>query len=647
MPDAAVAGEHDVSRSVAGRPQRPASGTFASRGSGSTVLGSVLLAAVMSLAATAAGAQEPAFDILIVGGRVLDGSGNPDFGADIGIRGDRIVALGALRDRAARRVIDARGLYVAPGFIDIHSHADAALASDDSAARGAPNLVTQGITTVVGAPDGRNRLWPVSGEIAAFRNHGMALNIVPMVGHNTVRREVMRDDHEREATAAEVARMRALVRQGMEEGAWGLSAGLEYRPGRFSSADELVEVARAVTPYAGFYIAHQRSESQLPSVWQVPSMVRQWPVDGVRALDETIRIAREAGIAVVGSHIKAQGRSSFGRSAIDVRMVELARAEGLQIYLDQYPWDSYGGGQSTLIPRWALVDDPSRAAGGLDSPALRAPGALARSRQNLRRTLADSVLRRALEQDIAFLIDADGGADRILILDHPDSALIGRTLADAAARLGKSDIGTVIDFALTGYDRLPEGAYFRNRAMDEPDIDHYMRQEYTATSTDAGVDVIRPGDGGGRGLHPRSYGSLPRKISRYVRDRKVISLPFAIRSSTGLPAQIIGLSDRGILREGYRADLVVFDLRRIRERTTYLQPRQFSEGIEYVAVNGQLTMDGGKLTEARPGVVIERGGAAQPRRAVSPVPPSPVPPSPVSPSPVPHSPVSPPPSPLR
>ena len=590
------------------------------RSTGRATLLPLVAFALHAFALHAAHAQEqrraePPFDVLIVNGRMLDGTGNPEVAADVGIRGDRIAAVGSLRGAPARRTVDARGMYVVPGFIDVHSHADAALAGDDSAARGAPNLVTQGITTVVGAPDGRNRVWPVRAEVAAFRKQGMALNIAPMVGHGTVRAAVMGTDYEREATPAEVERMKVLVRQGMEVGAWGLTAGLEYRPGRFSAPEEVIELAKMVAPYGGFYIAHQRSEAQLPSVWQVPSMVTRWPYDGVRALEETVRIAREAGIAVVGSHIKAQGRSSFGRSAVDVRLVDLARAEGLQVYLDQYPWDSYGGGQSTLLPRWALVDDTLQAAGGLDSPRLRGDGVLAHARANLRRTLADPARRRVLERDIEFLIDADGGADRLLILDHPDSTLVGKTLAEAAARAGKRDVETVLDFALTGYERVPEGAYLRNRAMDEPDIERYMRQEYTATSTDAGVDVVRPDGAPARGLHPRFYGSLPRKLARYARDRQVVSLPFAVRSATGLPAQIVGLADRGMLREGYKADIAVFDLARLRDRTTYLQPRQFSEGIEYVLVNGRFTLDGGTLTTARPGVVITRPAGASPRRS--------------------------------
>jgi N-acyl-D-amino-acid deacylase len=551
-------------------------------------------------------AQGAPFDVLITNARVVDGTGNPDFRADVGIRGNQISAIGNLTGMPARRTIDATGLYLSPGFIDIHSHADAGLISSDLAERRAPNLVSQGITTVTGGADGRNQTWPISAEIAGYRKMGIGLNIFPMVGHGTVRAKVMGDDYQRHATPAEIAKMQALVAEGMKEGAWGLSAGLEYRPGRYSAPEEVVALAKEVAPYVGFYIAHQRSEAQLPSVWEVPSMVRGVPTDGVRALEETIGIAAETGIPVVGSHIKAQGLSSFGRSSIDVQLVDRARSHGLQVYLDQYPYDSYGGGQSLLIPRWAVVDDTTLADDGLDSPKLRKPGILANARANLRRTLADSAKRRKLEQDMAFLIDADGGADRILILDSPDSALDGKFLADVASARHKSAVETVIDFALTGYEKLPEGVYMRNRAMDEPDIERYMQQTYTATSTDAGIDAIKPGEGSRRGLHPRFYGSLPRKIARYVRDKPVISLPAAVRAATGLPAQIVGLPDRGYIREGYKADIVVFNLDSLADRATYLEPRQFSQGIDYVLENGQFTVDRGKLTGALPGVVINR-----------------------------------------
>lgn len=552
--------------------------------------------------------QPQRFDVLIRGGRILDGTGNPDYPADIGIVGDHIAAIGNLAGSSAKRIVDVHGKYVTPGFIDMHSHAASSLVSDNAEARKATNLVTQGITTVVADPDGRNARFPLSAEITALREQGIGLNVVPMVGHNTVRQQVMGKDYEREATPEEVARMQQLVKEAMEQGAWGLTAGLEYRPGRYSNPDEVVALARMVAPYGGFYAAHQRSEAQLPSVWQVPSMVRKWPYDGARALEETINIARQTGIPVVGSHIKAQGFSQFGRSAIDVALVDAARAEGLQVYLDQYPWDSYGGGRTELIPSWALVDDPDAIEGehgGLDAPALRQKGALSHARDNLRKVLADPARRAVLEHDMDFLVDANGGAERILILAHPDSTLVGKSLADAARAHGKSVDETLIDFALTGFPEVPEGMYVRNRAMDDRDIIRYMRQPYTATSSDAGIDVPRPGSSA-RGLHPRFYGTFPRKIGHYARDLHAVSLPAAVRSATSLAAQIVGLPDRGMLREGYKADVVVFDYATIRDRATYLEPRQLSEGIDYVLENGVFTVDGGKPTGATPGVVLLR-----------------------------------------
>ena len=272
------------------------------------VLGSVLFAAVSSVLA-APGFAQPAYDLLLVGGMVFDGSGNPAIRADIGIRGDEVVAIGRLAGKdghEAARTIDATGLHVAPGWVDLHSHADRSLVGDDLEERKALNLVAQGITTVVMGADGRNPIWPIRDEIAAYEGRGTGLNVVPMVGHSTVRLQVMGADHERPATDEEVGRMTELVREGMEDGAWGLGAGPEYRPARFSETEEIIALAHVVAEYDGFYYSHQRSQSPMPR-WQVPSIVDGPTLTGTDGMAETIRIGRETGIRVVGTHIKAKG----------------------------------------------------------------------------------------------------------------------------------------------------------------------------------------------------------------------------------------------------------------------------------------------------------------------------------------------------
>ncbi len=559
------------------------------------------------------GAQH--FDILIKNGQVLDGAGNPSVRADVGIRGERIAAIGQLDAATADRVIDARALFVVPGFIDMHSHADRALVSDNIEARKAHNLVAQGITTVVVGPDGRNPRWPVSEEIAAYRTPGTAMNVVPMVGHGTVRREVMGDDYERPATSEEIARMKELVRQGMEAGAWGLGAGLEYRPGRFSRTEEVIELAKVVREYDGFYYVHQRSQSPLPR-WQTPSIVQGWRLTGTDGMKETIRIGREAGIRVVGSHIKAKGPSTWGHSSIDILLIDRARREGVEVYLDQYPYETYGGGPTGVIPPWAFAPPGTDWSGGIDDPKWRTPGLFDDYRQNLRRNLDDDETGRLLIQDIEYLlVDLQGGADRMVIVFSPkEPELVGRTLAAVAQERQRTAVQMLIDFAMSGSDSLRHGVLFRPIAAHAFDVENYMRQEYTATSTDGGVSLrARPG------LHPRYYGSYPRKIAYYVKERGVITLPFAIRSSTGLPAQIIGLPDRGYIREGHKADLVIFDYERIRDRATILEPDRYPEGIEYVLVNGEFTVDGGELTGALPGKVLDRN-AVRGASSLTPVP---------------------------
>ena len=549
------------------------------------------------------------YDILIRNGRVIDGTGNPWFAADIGIVGDRIVRVGNLADATAGRVVDATGLYVTPGFIDLHSHADRALTSEHLEARRAKSLNSQGLTTVIGGPDGRNQMWPLSAEIASLRSLGHAMNFVPMVGHSTVRAEVMGIDYWRAATEDEIARMQALVREGMESGAWGLGAGVEYRPARYSTPEEVIALAEAVAPYDGFYVAHQRSEAAMP-LWELPSTVTDWPVDGNQGLAETVNVARETGIRVVASHHKARGRSSFGRSGQDTLVVNRAREEGLEVYLDVYPYETFGGGARPMIPRWSLVHDTVDTSGGRDSPVYGTEGVFDDARAHLERRWADPELQALIARDIEWIVDHNGGPDRVIVVGYSDSTWVGRSLEELGRRLNITYQDVVVHMALNGYPDVLGGAWTRGYGIHDADVINYYRQDYTATASDAAVSGVEgvPEFASRPGAHPRHFGAFTRKIARYVKDLQAITLPFAVRSMTGLPARIIGLEDRGFVRGGYRADLVVFDLERLRDRATVLEPDLFSEGVDYVMVNGVFTVDAGEFTDELPGEVILRPG---------------------------------------
>ncbi len=562
---------------------------------------SALAVGLLVLAAATTSAHAQHFDLLIRGGMVLDGSGSPAFAADIGIDGDEIVAIGRLAGATAERVIDAAGKYVVPGFIDMHSHADRVFASDNIEGRRAHNLVMQGITTSVFGPDGRNPVWPISAEMDAYRTPGVATNVVPMVGHGTVRGMVMGDDYERPATDEEIAEMAALVRGAMEDGAWGLGAGPEYRPGRFSTTEELIALAKEVAPYAGFYYSHQRSQSPLP-LWQLPSMVDAQPLTGTEGMRETIEIGRAAGIRVVGTHIKAKGTDTWGHSQTDILMIEAARQDGVDVYLDQYPYETFGGGPVDVIPDWGYAPPGTDRSGGTDSPLWRDEDLMSRPKDNLRANLADPVAAAELERDTEYILRLQGGAGRHIVLAAPDfPEMVGRTLDEIAAEAGRTPFEQLVHFALESTSLPPGGIRFRPVAGHRFDIENYMRQEYTATSTDGFVSLqTRPGQ------HPRSYGAFVRKISHYVKEREAITLPFAIRSSTGLPAQIIGLRDRGYLREGNKADIVVFDYDELSAPATIMEPDLYPTGIEYVLTNGQFTVDGRRPTGALPGEVLDR-----------------------------------------
>lgn len=560
------------------------------------VLGFFVIA--LAIAAASPNAQQSSrYDLLIKNGRVFDGTGNPWFPADVAVQNGRIVAVGKLANADAARVIDASGKYVSPGFIDIHSHADdgsgprGGFRDADPIRRSAPNLVSQGITTVVVNQDGRSP-WPVAEQRALLEKTGIGPNAMLLVGHGTVRSRVMGADVRRPARPDEVTRMRALVKQALQEGAVGLSAGLEYEPGRWSTTEEVVELARELPAVNGVYISHERSEGTDP-MWYVPSQdAAITPPTLLDAVRETIEIGEKTGARVVASHLKAKGEHYWGSSAAAVTLIQRARDRGVDVWADQYPYPTSGtDGSTVLIPAWAT------------RPPGANPNQPPTSRADvLKRVLGDPPSAKLVRSDIAHEIRRRGGAENITVYEFTDKSLYGKSLADIA-RLWKLDpVETAIKIQLEGLNERNGGARMRGFSMAEIDMETIAKQPWVATSTDGGIAM--PADG--PSTHARFYGSFTRKIRHYALERGAISLEHAIRSSTSLPARIMDLKDRGQIREGFAADLVVFDLATIRDKATFFEPHQHSEGIDYVFVNGTAMVEAGKLTHARPGKILTR-----------------------------------------
>ncbi len=503
-------------------------------------------------------ANAQTYDVIIRNGRVLDGSGSPWRHADIAIAGDRIVAVGALGDIPARLIIDATGLYVAPGFIDPHSHASSGLAREQTSH--ARPLLAQGITTVIINPDG-------GGSVDLDRQRGdllqypMGINAAQLVAHGSIRRAVL-GMQDRAPTTTELDSMRALVRRGMEAGAFGLSSGLFYAPGSYAETDEVVELARVAAEYGGVYTSHIRDEAD-------------YNIGVVGAVDEVITIARDGGLPGVVTHVKALGPRVWGYSQAIVERIDRARAQGIEVYADQYPYDASGTSiTGALVPRWAQV-------GGGDSLLAR---------------IRDDETHARLRADMLDNLDRRGGADRLLFRDSPrgEDDIAGRTLAEVARERSMEPVDAAIDILSRG------GAAVISFNMIERDIETLMRQPWTMTSTDGFLAAP------GQGFHPRGNGTYARKLSRYVIERKTVSLSQAIHSMTGLPASVFRMDDRGTIRPGAMADIVVFDLDRVTDRATYLEPYQLSEGMVYVMVNGELAIDGGEFTGAVAGRVLTR-----------------------------------------
>lgn len=529
------------------------------------------------------------YDLVLTNGHVMDGTGNPAFPADVAIRDGKIVAVGQLGGAAAAKTIDAHGKLIVPGFVDLHSHAARGLSSDEAQRRAAPNLVTQGITTVVLNSDGGGP-WPLNEQRATLSRLGIGLNAVLMVGHNAIRRRALGDDYKRTATQQEIQRMKTMVREGMGHGAFGMTAGLEYVPGIWSDTEELVSLVGEIAPFGGVYIVHQRSESTEPD-WYLASQDPKGLPSMVDAVQETIEIGERTGARVVSSHLKAMGAHYWGSVAAAIRLIARARSRGVDVWADQYPYHSTGGdGTMVLIPDWAVGENV------LDEAATEGKKDYASA---LRQTMDDLEKAADVRRDMTHEMSRRGGPENIVVFDHPDSTFVGKTLDQLAQARGIDPIRMALELQYEGYRNRIGGARLRGFSVWEEDLKTLMKLPWVATSTDAGITLTSD-----RPVHARFYGSYPRKLRRYAIDEGVLSLEDAVRSATSLPAQILGLRDRGLVREGFHADLVVLDLANLADKATFFEPHQYSEGVDYVFVNGQAVVANGHPTGELAGEVL-------------------------------------------
>lgn len=505
------------------------------------------------------GAQPPTYDVILRGGRIIDGTGSPWYRADLAIQGDTIVRIAPSIEATAARVIDVNGLVVAPGFIDIHTHARRGIFEVPTA----DNYVRQGVTTLIEGPDGGSPI-PLAPFLEKVASTRISPNFASFVGQGSVRSTVMGEVN-RAATAEELDRMRSLVRQGMEDGALGLSSGLFYVPGTFTPTAEVVELARVAGRMGGIYISHMRDEAK-------------GVLDSVK---ETIAIGEQGGLPAQITHHKIIGKKYWGRSVDTLRLVDEARARGVDTTIDQYPYTASSTAiGAALLPAWALE-------GG---------GAATRTR------LKDPALRAKIKAESAAIIrDERGGGDpKNVVVSRCDwdPFLNGMDLGAITARRGLPvSIDNAAETALWIVEQ--GGAQGIFHAISEEDLQRILVHRATMIGSDGEIPIF-----GRNHPHPRSYGTFARVLGAYVREKQLLPLEVAVQKMSAFPAQRLGLADRGVLRQGLKADIAVFDPVTVRDTATFERPHSYAEGVTHVLVNGQIVFENGAMTTARPGRVL-------------------------------------------
>jgi len=501
------------------------------------------------LTSTSTTRAEQQLDILIVHGKFVDGSGKKPRTSDVGIRGDRIVFVGDARKAhiEAARMIDATGLIIAPGFIDPHTHTLNDLS--DSNRKSNEAYLTQGVTTVVTGNDGGSVL-NIAETLRKWDEQGIGTNAILLAGFGTIRSRVL-GPTDAQPTGPQLEGMKALVARAMDEGAFGLSTGLYYAPQSYSKTEEVIALAKVAAAKGGIYDTHMRSES----------------AGLLEAIAETIRIGREAKIPVHISHIKALGPEVWHRSDKAIKLIKQARAEGIEASACQYPYTASGTSlQASLVPRWAEV-------GG---------------RRELLKRIDDPDIRPRLIKEMEENLKGRGGADSLLIADSPNREFVGQRLNVIAQQMNKTPVEAALELIKVG----SSGVISFN--MNEKDVRLFMKAKFVTTCSDGSTG------------HPRKYGTFPRKLREYVYNQKVISLRFAVRNSSALTAEIFRIPERGLIREGYLADVIVFDEKTVSDQATYEQPELLSVGMKYVIVNGKVAVENDKFTGVLAGRALRK-----------------------------------------